>query len=174
MVEVREMCEADVDAVSAVRVRGWQSAYAGIVPQAYLDAMTVEDDARRRRAWFTDPLRKSTELVALDADGTDGALVGWISCGPYRGSAEARTGEVYAHYVRPDRIGSGVGRALLGAVHARMEARRFEALALWVLAGNRQARRFYERSGYRADGAAQEDDYGDVSLTELRYRRPLP
>lgn len=164
------MREADVDAVSAVRVRGWQSAYAGIVPQGYLDAMTVEGDARRRRAWFADPLRKSTELVALDADG---ALVGWISSGPYRGSAEARTGEVYALYVRPDRIGRGVGRALLGVVHARMAAQRFEALALWVLDDNRQARGFYERAGYRPDGATQEDDYGDVALTELRYRRPL-
>ncbi|GHB55385.1 N-acetyltransferase [Streptomyces cirratus] len=171
MVRVREMYEADVDAVSAVRVRGWQSAYAGIVPQGYLDAMTVESDAQRRRAWFADPLRRSTELVALD---DDGALVGWISCGPYRGPAGVRTGEVYALYVRPDRIGGGVGRALLGEVHARLEAQQFRALALWVLGDNRQARRFYERAGFRPDGATREDGYGDVTLTELRYRRPLP
>ncbi len=44
------MTEAGIDAVSAIRVRGRQTAYAGIVPQPYLDGMTVEDDARERRA----------------------------------------------------------------------------------------------------------------------------
>ncbi|MFJ6699818.1 hypothetical protein ACIQM4_27640 [Streptomyces sp. NPDC091272] len=42
MVHVQEMDAADVEAVSTIRVRGWQAAYAGIVPQTYLDAMTVE------------------------------------------------------------------------------------------------------------------------------------
>ncbi|MGW7103310.1 N-acetyltransferase family protein [Streptomyces sp. NPDC054838] len=172
MVRVRDMDEGDVDAVSAIRVRGWQSAYAGIVPQAYLDAMTVESDAEQRRAWFAHPLRRSTDLVALDADG---APVGWASCGPYRGPVPAgsRTAEIHACYVRPDLIGRGVGRALLGEVHARMAGQRFQALALWVLEDNRQARRFYERAGYRPDGGSRDDLYDDVALTELRYRRPL-
>ncbi|MEU6894593.1 GNAT family N-acetyltransferase [Streptomyces sp. NPDC046557] len=172
MVRIREMEEADVDAVSAIRVRGWQSAYAGIVPGTYLDAMTVEGDAQGRRTWFAHPLRQSTELVALDAGGE---LVGWISCGPYRGSVPGGrpTGEVYACYVRPDRIGRGVGRALLGEVHARMGERGFQAVSLWVLGDNRQARRFYERADYRPDGGTQDDVYDGVTLTELRYGRPL-
>lgn len=90
MSQVREMNEADVEAVSAIRVRGWQAAYAGIVPQAYLDAMTIGGDAEQRRDWFSRPLRQSTDLVALDS----GDLVGWISFGPYRGQAAGagRTG----------------------------------------------------------------------------------
>lgn len=171
MSQVREMNEADVEAVSAIRVRGWQAAYAGIVPQAYLDAMTIGGDAEQRRDWFSRPLRQSTDLVALDS----GDLVGWISFGPYRGQAAGagRTGEVYALYVRPDLIGRGVGRTLLGEVHARMEEQRFQTSALWVLDDNQRARRFYERAGYQPDGGTQEDDYDGVTLTELRYRRAL-
>ncbi|MFD8984766.1 GNAT family N-acetyltransferase [Streptomyces sp. NPDC059564] len=171
MVQVREMNEADVEAVSAIRVRGWQAAYAGIVPQAYLDAMTIQGDAEQRREWFSRPHRQSTDLVALDS----GGLVGWISFGPYRGQPHGagRAGEIYAFYVRPDLIGRGVGRALLGEVHARMEEQRFRTSALWVLGDNQQARRFYERAGYRPDGGTQEDVYDDVTLTELRYRRAL-
>uniref|UniRef100_UPI0035324AA9 hypothetical protein n=1 Tax=Streptomyces castrisilvae TaxID=3033811 RepID=UPI0035324AA9 len=45
MTHVREMDEADIKAVSTIRVRGWQAAYADIVPRTYLDAMTVEGDA---------------------------------------------------------------------------------------------------------------------------------
>ncbi|MFE7132492.1 GNAT family N-acetyltransferase [Streptomyces sp. NPDC057638] len=164
------MSEVDVEAVSAVRVRGWQTAYAGIVPQSYLDGMTVEDDARRRRAWFTDPRRRGTDLVADAGAGP----VGWVSFGPWRPvDGEARTGEVYALYVRPDLTGQGIGRALLDTVHERATAEGFATIALWVLAGNTGARRFYERAGYTADGGEQDDTYGDVVLREVRYRRPL-
>ncbi|MFG2723515.1 GNAT family N-acetyltransferase [Streptomyces sp. NPDC048416] len=174
------MTEADVEAVSDIRVRGWQTAYAGMVPRSFLDGMTVEDDARRRRAWFRDPRRRGFDLVADAGAGP----VGWVSCGPYReAGAESRmseaygpavrAGEVYALYVRPDLIGHGVGRALLDAVHDRAGAEGFGLVALWVLSGNRTARRFYERSGYALDGGEQRDAYGDVVLTELRYGRSL-
>ncbi|MFJ8312097.1 MULTISPECIES: GNAT family N-acetyltransferase [unclassified Streptomyces] len=171
MVQVREMNEADIEAVSAIRVAGWQSAYAGIVPEAYLNAMTVEHDARERREWFSNPRRKSTDLLAVDA----GLPVGWISFGPYRGQAPGleRAAEVYALYIRPELIGQGIGRTLLSETHARMAAEPFQSSALWVLSENENARRFYERAGYEADGGAQDDAYDATTLTELRYRRAL-
>ncbi|MBP2402501.1 GNAT family N-acetyltransferase [Streptomyces syringium] len=170
MVRVREMTEADIEAVSGIRVTGWQTAYAGVVPQPYLDAMTVEDDARQRRAWFTRSRGQALDLVAVD----DGAgPVGWASLGQYRGEGEERPGELYALYVRPDVIGTGVGRLLLQEVHRHAAARRFDSMLLWVLRDNPRARRFYETAGYTADGAVQSDPYGEVELTEVRYRRPL-
>lgn len=84
-----------------------------------------------------------------------------------------RVGEVYALYVAPDLIGTGIGRGLLTEAHAAMTGRGFETSALWVLQDNLRARRFYERAGYRADGATQDDVYDDVTLSELRYRRAL-
>ncbi|MFD7239200.1 GNAT family N-acetyltransferase [Streptomyces syringium] len=170
MVRVREMTEADIEAVSGIRVTGWQTAYAGVVPQPYLDAMTVEDDARQRRTWFTRSRGQVLDLVAVD----DGAgPVGWASLGQYRGECEERPGELYALYVRPDVIGTGVGRGLLQEVHRHAAARRFESMLLWVLRDNPRARRFYETAGYTADGAVRSDLYGEVELTEVRYRRAL-
>ncbi|MFE2876171.1 GNAT family N-acetyltransferase [Streptomyces roseus] len=171
MVHVREMEAADIEAVSAIRVRGWRAAYAGIVPGTYLDAMTVEADAGLRRESFSRPGRTSRDLVAVD----DRGPVGWICFGPWRGEmpGPGRVGEVYALYVLPDLIGRGLGRALLGGAHARMKGHGFEASALWVLGDNAGARRFYERTGYQADGAAQDDVYDGVTLRELRYRRAL-
>ncbi|MEU3224620.1 GNAT family N-acetyltransferase [Streptomyces sp. NPDC006976] len=173
MVHVREMDAGDIEAVSAIRVRGWQAAYAGIVPQTYLDAMTVEGDAEQRRQWFSQPGRQSRDLVALG----DRGPVGWICFGPCRsdvaGTGTGRVGEVYALYVSPDLIGRGIGRALLGEAHARMKGQGFGVSALWVLGDNQRAQRFYERAGYHADGAAQDDDYDGTTLTELRYQRVL-
>ncbi|WP_405407965.1 GNAT family N-acetyltransferase [Streptomyces decoyicus] len=174
------MTEADIDAVSAVRVRGWQAAYRGLMPQAYLDAMSVAADAERRRSWFG---RRSPEVSDLVAE-RDGDVVGWACVGPARdpdivpGAEElpappATAGELLALYVAPGLIGTGVGRALLAAGTAHARAHGYRALYLWVVRGNTRAQRFYERAGFVPDGAEEAYEVGGRSVPELRYRRPL-
>jgi hypothetical protein len=49
--------------------------------------------------------------------------------------------------------------------------RRWQALTLWVMASNMQARRFYEAHGFEADGASQIDlKLTGAPLHLLRYR----
>ncbi|MER5553706.1 GNAT family N-acetyltransferase [Streptomyces sp. NPDC002793] len=171
MVRVREMDAADIEAVSTIRVRGWQAAYTGVVPRTYLDAMTVEGDARQREQWFSRAGRTSRDLVALG----DRGPVGWICFGPCRSEVPGPgpVGEVHALYVSPDLTGRGIGRVLLDEAHARMRSQGFEVSALWVLRDNHPAQCFYGRAGYLADGAAQDDVYDGITLTELRYQRVL-
>lgn len=171
MLTVRAMTEADVPAVSEIRVTGWQKAYAGIVPQSYLDGMTVEADRERRLSHFGRPKGSTVDLVAV---GADGRVVGWACLGPCRDSGDGTAvGELYTLYVRPSLTGSGIGRTLLDAVHGRARAEGFGLMLLWVLTDNARARRFYERAGYSADGAVRTDDYDSVSVPEVRYRRAL-
>lgn len=166
MTVVRVMTRDDIDAVSAVRVRGWQTAYAGIVPQSYLDAMDAGADAERRKEWFDAGGDRVDNLVAADG----GEVTGWAALGPYRGEPDGgEVGELYAIYVRPDRIGRGAGRALMDAVRARARERGFRSLRLWVLADNERALRFYERCGFAPDGTDQIETYDGVPLKELRY-----
>lgn len=165
------MTEADVPAVSAIRVTGWKAAYAGIVPQRSLDGMTVEADTRQRRQHFERPKKGVTDLVAVDVRGR---VVGWACLGPFRGDGTGTAAsELYALYVQPSLTGSGIGRTLLEAVHAHAHADGSGLMLLWVFADNTPARRFYERAGYAADGAVQADDYDGVSVSEVRYRRTL-
>ncbi|MEV7169495.1 GNAT family N-acetyltransferase [Streptomyces sp. NPDC093224] len=170
MVTVRAMTGADIEAVSAIRVTGWRTAYAGVVPRTWLERMTVEEDARERRRRFASAPAGVYDLVAVDAGG---AVVGWacLGSGPDEGAGGTgtRTGELYALYVLPALVGSGVGRALIEAVHARARELGLGRLLLWVLDDNARARRFYERAGYAADGAVQADEYDGVSLPEVRY-----
>ncbi|MGW3657587.1 N-acetyltransferase family protein [Streptomyces sp. NPDC005151] len=171
MLTVRAMTEADVPAVSAIRVTGWKAAYVGIVPQSFLDGMTVEADTQQRRQHFKRSKEGTTNLVAVD---TQGRVVGWACLGPFRGTGTSTNiGELYALYVRPSLTGSGIGRTLLETVHAQAHADGFDFVMLWVLTDNTTARRFYERAGYVADGAVQADDYDGVSVSEVRYQRAL-
>lgn len=168
---VREMTLADCDRVSEIRIRGWQSAYRGLMPQPYLDGLSVTEDAERRRALFT---RAPAGLVNLVAEDDAGDVVGWACHGPYR-EGELRTGdaELYALYVDTGRFGGGVGQALLRESAGRCAAAGHPRMLLWVLEGNARARRFYERAGFHADGAVESSDVDGVPVPEVRYARPL-
>jgi ribosomal protein S18 acetylase RimI-like enzyme len=178
-VRVREMTESDIDAVAAVRVRGWQKAYAGLMPQTYLDGLSVDKDAERRREFFSRGLGDVVNLVAESGgdggDGKDGGdgtgeVVGWSCFGPYRDrDLPPGDAELYALYVHPSLLGRGIGRALLAETRRRAAERGFPRLRLWVLEENRRARRFYERTGFVTDGGAVTYKVEGASVPEVRY-----
>ncbi|MFJ4534803.1 GNAT family N-acetyltransferase [Streptomyces tibetensis] len=168
---IREMTLADCDRVAEIRVGGWRGAYRGLIPQSYLDGLSVEEDAERRREHLS---RSDGSVVNLVAEGTGGELVGWACHGPYReGDVLTDDAELYALYVHPDHVGRGVGRALLAESVARCSAAGHGRLLLWVLKENDRARRFYERAGLRADGAQEPFEVAGVVVPEVRYARPL-
>ncbi|MGY1496359.1 N-acetyltransferase family protein [Streptomyces sp. QTS52] len=168
---VREMTLDDCERVSEIRIRGWQHAYQGLMPQPYLDALSVPEDAERRRMFF---VRAGSEVVDLVAEQA-GEVVGWACHGPYR-DGEIRTddAELYAIYVDAGRFGTGVGQALLREAVRRCADARHPRMLLWVLKGNERARRFYERAGFAADGAEEPFDVDGIAVPEVRYvREPL-
>jgi ribosomal protein S18 acetylase RimI-like enzyme len=167
---IREMTLADCPRVSEIRIRGWQRAYKGLVPQPYLDALSVAEDAARRRERFG---RGGGEVVNLVAE-RGGEVVGWACHGPYRdGEVRTEDAELYAIYVHPDRVGDGVGSALLRESTGRCAAGGYERMLLWVLKENIPARRFYEGAGFTPDGAEEPFEADGVAVPEVRYIRAL-
>ncbi|WDV55596.1 GNAT family N-acetyltransferase [Streptomyces coeruleorubidus] len=169
---IREMTLADCDRVARIRTRGWQSAYQGMMPQSYLDGLSVAEDAERRRSYLA---QGDGSVVNLVAEDTGGEVVGWACHGPYR-DGEVVTGdaELYAIYVHPEHLGQGTGQALLAESVARCAAAGHDRLLLWVLKENERARRFYERAGFRADGAEEPFEVDGVAVPEVRYAKALP
>lgn len=56
---------------------------------------------------------------------------------------------IYGFRIRPDFRGKGIGSRLLKSVEADLENRGFERISLNVARENEDARRLYEREGYR-------------------------
>ncbi|MGV9405490.1 N-acetyltransferase family protein [Streptomyces sp. NPDC003667] len=163
---IRPMALDDCGRVSEIRVRGWRHAYRGLMPQPYLDGLSAERDAERRRTWFTRGDGAVVNLVAERA----GEVIGWAAYGPYR-DGEVRTGdaELYALYLDPEHLGTGAGRALLTESAERCAG--YPRMFLWVLKENTRARRFYERAGFRWDGAEEPFEAGGELVPEVRYVR---
>lgn len=169
-VRVREMTENDCPSVAEIRVRGWQFAYAGLIPQPYLDTLDVAADTARCGARFA---RGDPALVGLVAERGD-TIVGWASFGPYRDRDLPPTDtELYALYVHPEHIGTGAGRALMAEVLARCVATGVPRMLLWVLKDNARARRFYARAGFGPDGAEEQFEVDGMPVPEVRYARAL-
>ncbi|MEV7802702.1 GNAT family N-acetyltransferase [Microbispora sp. NPDC088329] len=167
---IRRAEPADAEAIAAVHVRSWQAAYPGLMPQAYLDRLTP---AMRLPVWerlLGESSPRRTEVLVAE---TDGAVAGFASLGPGRDEDvdPASVGEVSAIYLMPEVWGAGIGGRLMAAALHSLAAAGYEQAILWVVDGNSRARRFYERGGWRPDGAVQRDESDGFPLTEVRYRR---
>jgi GNAT superfamily N-acetyltransferase len=92
------------------------------------------------------------------ATGADGEVAGMVALGP---SEQPNTLDLDKLFVEPQRIRTGVGRALLA--HAIIEARRRGADRLTILA-DPYAAGFYERNGARWIGEAPSDAIPGRSL----------
>ena len=51
---IRGAISGDGEGIARTRVEGWQSAYRGIMPDAFLDAMSVASDLERMVSWDWD------------------------------------------------------------------------------------------------------------------------
>ena len=73
-------------------------------------------------------------------------------------------------FVRPEHWGIGIASALLEEAVGTAFAEGYRSMTLFTPAANARARRFYEREGWHAAGARQDEELG-LELTE--YRRAL-
>ena len=162
-VTIRRAVPDDADRLSEVHVRTWQLAYAGLIPQAVLDSLDIMARAARWRTTLENPKAAGRTWVALEGDD----LIGFSSSGPARGDDPPWPLELWALYVYPRRHGSGAGALLADAAIGDLPA------FLWVLEGNARAIRFYEKIGFRLDGATKDERHGGVVLHELRMVRGI-
>ncbi|MBK1784539.1 GNAT family N-acetyltransferase [Prauserella cavernicola] len=167
MPRTRPAGPADAGAIGRVHVNSWRSAYAGLPLQGL--SITQRQD-RWRELLVGDELRANV-LVLVDG----GSVVGFACAGPSR-DADARpdTGELMSLYLDPAAWGRGFGRMLHDDALALLRSAGNRTATLWVLNSNARARRFYEKAGWRADGATKMDTIaGGPPLTEVRYAGAL-
>lgn len=168
-VTIRAATVDDARAIAEIHVAGWRYAYRGQMPDALLDALSVDKREGEWRGWIEKPRSPESRLWVAVAEG--GRIEGFAMSGPERAKdSAAGVAEIYAIYVDPARIGSGSGRALFEKAVDDLRARGFVDVVLWVLDTNERARRFYEAAGMTADGGTKRASFGDVELMEVRYR----
>jgi GNAT superfamily N-acetyltransferase len=142
-IEIRPATVEDATRIADVWLSSWRATFD--FEPAYPD-----EDVRR---WVREELLVEAEdWVATDPSNGDSVIA-------LLGLSDTMVEQLY---VRPDRIGRGVGRALLELA----KRRRPDGLDLYCFAANDRARRFYERNGFEAvafgDGSGNEERQPDV------------
>jgi ribosomal protein S18 acetylase RimI-like enzyme len=165
---VRRARPDDAPAIAETGVFGWRSAYRGILPDEYLDGMSIDT---REIAWRhrleADPEGLTPAWVGESA----GRVVGFVSGGPPRDEdVAAPAAEIYAVYLRPEAWRQGLGTALMEEATNHLRRLGATYLVLWVFEANRPARAFYEALGWLPDGGRQALMVAGVRAQEVRYR----
>ena len=154
MTVVRRARVEDAGGIARVWVRAWQVAYRDLVPDAFLDAIDVD---QRRERWIS-RLESGDRTFVIEHLG----IAGYCRV--------VLPGEVASLYVLPERRRGGIGTALLTAGLDELRAHAVHA-TLWVFTDNHPARAFYTRFGFAPDGAARTDE--GTGLDEIRLRVEL-
>lgn len=165
---IRRATPEDADAIARVHIDSWRSAYRGLVPDSRLDSLDYERRAER----FRETLGTSSDETYIWEE--DREIVGFLMIGPCRDDDidQKTTGEIWGIYLAPEYWREGIGRKLCRYGERLLRQRGYIAATLWVLADNDNARRFYEKMGFAADGTSKTLEIG-IPLEAVRYRKSL-
>ncbi|MFO1368949.1 MAG: GNAT family N-acetyltransferase [Marinagarivorans sp.] len=166
---IRPATLSDARQIAEVHVSSWQYAYRGLVPDSYLDRLSVD---KRETAWQRSISDGAPELWVAEQNSK---ILGWVAFGPSRDDdASPSVGEIEAIYILPDYWRQGVGRELWLVAQNRLIARNFSTVTLWVLTDNERAIQFYLTIGFSLDHHASRASERDGKvLTEARYESAL-
>lgn len=150
MICIRRARPGDAEAIGAVHVAAWQTAYAGILSADYLAGLSATRLAGFYRVAIADRRDGHAVFVAVEGDavaGEEPRVVGFSSGGRARRPGLA-DGEVETLYLLDDYRECGAGRRLMRAMGAHLRAVGCRSAMVWVLAEN-PSRWFYRRLGGR-------------------------
>lgn len=163
MITIRPATAADAREIAEVQVETWRFAYAGIVPQPFLDALDISEQAAKWEQWL------GCGTPVFVAKITD-SVCGFISGGALRDGVnlgQKYDSEIYTLYVAPGVQGRGAGRQLMRALAERFVKDGFRRPVVWALEENPWCA-FYERLGGRRV-AQKMIEIGGKQLSDIAY-----
>ncbi|MES2106426.1 MAG: GNAT family N-acetyltransferase [Pseudomonadota bacterium] len=175
---LRRATVADAAAIAEVRINSWRATYRGMIPDAYLDGMKLDDST----AHWTKILEVASDKVCVFVAESEAGVVGFTSGMMLQEEKFGLNAELTAVYLNQDMQRSGIGRRMVQEVAQACQARGATGLLVWVISGNKAARRFYEHlgaellieQGFNWDGMdLQEVGYGWKDLDLLSPTLPV-
>lgn len=166
---MREATQDDAEAIVSVTAAGWREGYREIVSPEKLAQLPIDRWRHEVSVGLRRPVADAFTYVAE----VDGDFAGYCYvAAPSREEGLGReVAELVAIYVEPGHWSEGVGGALMGAALERLEGLAYTEAVLWTFRENERAIAFYERHGWRRDGA--EKIHARVGELAIRMRRAI-
>jgi GNAT superfamily N-acetyltransferase len=145
-INYREATVADSYEVAQVHVQSWRDSFAGLVPQPFLDSMSVEQRAKAFASRATDGFYK---MFLAEARGR--GVVGFMDIGKPRDSRPSYEAELYAIYILKEFQRQGIGQELFNLGVEAAVANGMNSMYLLALEVS-PYKSFYEKLGGRCVG----------------------
>ena len=103
----------------------------------------------------------------------NGEVVGFCCRYVCRDADTPYCAEIFSLCVLPKAQHSGIGRAFVEDALAILYISGFKICKVWLPAGNRRAREFFEAAGFTCDGTSRVVQCGEAPHLFYRYEHPL-
>lgn len=156
---IRPAEDVDIAQIARLYVENWKETYKGILPQGYLDSLSVEEKMKSWDDYITEP--RQGIFVACE-----GSLVlGFAAFKPYHRVDDC----IYLDslHVKKSRRGQGIGSALIEAVYRRGREEQYGKMGVCVVKGNDDARNLYVKLGAEHYRDKVDDFTGEISYSEI-------
>jgi L-amino acid N-acyltransferase YncA len=162
--KIRKAVPADADAVFWVRVKSWQTSYAGILPARFLADL---GSPVHLKEWQEDRDNLNHNKVTYVAEDDQGTIVGFAIGGPERTGDAVFQGELYAIYLLEQNQHQGIGTGLVQMISGELMTRGYPSMLVWAISAN-PTRGFYEKLGGEVVDQ-KEIEIGGAYYTEVAY-----
>jgi len=165
-IKIRRATPSDAKEIATIHVETWKDAYKGLIPNDYLQSLSVADKAKKWHEMLSDENDQTIYLVGLLND----EISGWASlCKCRDEDTKENWGELGGIYIHPSAQNKGLGSILMKEGLSILKNDGYTQATLWVLTTNISTREFYEAKGWRLEGKTKIDPRDGFELHEIRY-----
>lgn len=151
----------DANYCANIHAEAWSFAYSDIVPKEIIGKY----NARWSMIWNK---MLSNNINSHYVITLDDVIIGFLTIGVSRDEdLKEFFYEIVGLYLIPEYVAKGYGKQAMDWIKKEIKSRGYDKISLWVLEENNRARRFYEKSGFMADGKIKPS--GLAETHEVRY-----
>ena len=162
-VEIRKATLNDAYEYAACKLSSWQAAYKNIIPDDYLNSLSINEEIEKFTLGYT-TYHDYSYYCAFYKN----SLIGIFVIGKSRDEDKPTCGEICAIYLLPKFWNRGYGKTMMNYAINVLKTQGYNEIILWVLDENSRAKYFYENCSFTFDGTQKEIHIGKP-LLENRY-----
>ena len=141
---IRKASQNDSKEIASLIIKGWQTAYRGLIPDDYLDNMSLDFIENKWKESISSQNENDNIFVYEEYN----KILGVIRFGALQDKENKKyNAEVHVLYVKPSLKRKGIGGQLFKYAKEFFINRGHRDLIIWCLKGNEQGLNFYKKMG---------------------------
>lgn len=158
---IRKATLDDANDMAYIHTITWKTSYRGLVPDWYLDSLSVEESIKKTKEKF------EMCSVARYVGVLDEKIIAILVIQKCYDEDKPESGEIGALYVLPEYQSSGYGKQLMSFAITELKNQGFNNIIVWTLKDSVQSNTFYQNCGFKLEGAVR--NINIINSTAVRY-----